>query len=298
MMLVALACVPVLVGLAAARGARRAAVRLAPPAATVLLTGLALTVALATGLLLCLGAVVALAELTGLGHWAPALVRARIPLSPALGIAGGVAAAVLLASACGHAVRVLVRFRRAVAAAGVLDPARAGLVLVDDPDPVAYAVPGRPGRIVVSAALLRSLPPVQRRALLAHEAAHLRCRHHVYVQLGRLAAAANPLLRPVAAAIDLAVERWADEVAACEVGDRAAVGHAVATVALGRSTPGPVLAGSGADVVARVGLLLRPAPRRRLRTALVLVAAVAGCWLAAGVVIDQVHALMELAERL
>jgi Zn-dependent protease with chaperone function len=297
--LAALACVPVLVGLAAARGARRVAVRLAPPAAAVLLTALALTVALATGLILCLGAVVALAELTGLGHWAPAVVRAQVPLSPALGIAGGVLAAALLASACGHAVRVLVRSRRAAAAARALAPVGAGLVLVDDPDPVAYAVPGRPGRIVVSIALLRSLPPVQRRALLAHEAAHLRYRHHVYVQLGRLAAAANPLLRPVAAAVDLAVERWADEVAAGEVGDRRAVGQAVAAVALGQSRPGPVLAGSGIDVVARVGLLLRPPPDRRLRAAvLLLVTAAAGCWLAAAVVIDQVHALMELAELL
>jgi Zn-dependent protease with chaperone function len=291
----ALACVPVLVGAAAAGGARRVAVRMAPAAAVLLLTALALTVAPATGLLLCLGAVVAMAELTGLRHWVPALVRARVPLAPALGIAGGVVAAVLLGSACAHAVRVLVRSRREAAAARALGSARAGLVVVEDPAPVAYAVPGRPGRIVVSAAALRSLPPVQRRALLAHEAAHLRCHHHVYVQLGRLAAAANPLLRPVAAAIDLAVERWADEVAAGEVGDRAAVGHAVATLALGRSR-GAVLGGNGVDVVARVGLLLRPPAASRRRTAVLLLLAVLACWLAVATVITHVHALMELAE--
>jgi Zn-dependent protease with chaperone function len=295
--LAALACVPVLVGLGVAGAARRVAVRLAPPVAVVLLTALALSVALATGLLLCLGAVVALAELTGLWHWVPALVRARVPLSPVLGIAGGVVASGLFASAGAHAVRVGVRARREAVAARLLGPAPAGLVVVDDPVPVAYAVPGRPGRIVVSAAALRALPPVQRAALLAHEAAHLRCRHHVYVQLGRLAAAANPMLRPVAAALELAVERWADEAAAREVGDRSAVGRAVATVALGRSR-GPVLAAGGSDVVARVGLLLRPVARPRLRTAVLLVLAVALCWLAAGAVISHVHGLMELAEPL
>jgi len=45
--------------------------------------------------------------------------------------------------------------------------------------------------------MLRTLSADERRALLAHEAAHLTYRHHVYTQLTDVAAAANPLLRPL-----------------------------------------------------------------------------------------------------
>ena len=92
-----------------------------------------------------------------------------------------------------------------------------GLVVVADPAPDAYALPGLRGRVVVSTAMLRALSPAERRVLLAHEAAHLRHHHHLYVQVAELSAAANPLLRPLAGAVELGVERWADEAAAAEV---------------------------------------------------------------------------------
>jgi Zn-dependent protease with chaperone function len=72
-------------------------------------------------------------------------------------------------------------------------------------------VSGLRGRIVVTTGLLHNLEPAERRAVLAHEAAHLRGHHQIYVQLTELAAAANPLLRPVARAVRYGVERWADE---------------------------------------------------------------------------------------
>ncbi len=57
--------------------------------------------------------------------------------------------------------------------------------------------------------------------LLAHERAHARNSHYLFTSAARLAAAANPLLRPVAAEVGYAIERWADERAAAETGDRA-----------------------------------------------------------------------------
>src|SRR6185437_8548787 len=75
----------------------------------------------------------------------------------------------------------------------------------------AYALPGAPGRIVVSGRLLDALDDRGQAALLAHEQAHLAARHHLFTTVAHLAAAANPLLLPVARAVDYTVERWADE---------------------------------------------------------------------------------------
>ena len=146
-------------------------------------------------------------------------------------------------------------------------------------------MPGVPGRVVVSTAMLRALLPDERAVLLAHESAHLRFGHHAYVALADLAAAANPSLRPVAQAVRDGVERWADEVAASELGDRRLAARALARAGLarartagGRSVVFP-LALSGVDgaVSARVGsLLAEPVrPRRTASAALVLIAIVA-----------------------
>ena len=86
--------------------------------------------------------------------------------------------------------------------------------MLDDPAPRAFAVPGRPGRIAMSTGLLRVLRRDQRRAVLAHERSHLRHRHHLHQTAAVLAAAANPLLYRLPAAVALSVERWADEDAA------------------------------------------------------------------------------------
>jgi beta-lactamase regulating signal transducer with metallopeptidase domain len=146
--------------------------------------------------------------------------------------------------------------------------------------------------------MLARLTPLQRRIMLAHEAAHLRLRHHHYVQLGRLAAAANPLLRPVSSAIDLAVERWADEDAAREAGDRTATAHALLAAASAGPAgpqPGGALHAAQAHLPDRLACLLRrPAPHRLLATVL-LVAAVTA-WAAGCLLTGHVHALLELAE--
>ncbi|MFG1809684.1 M56 family metallopeptidase [Streptomyces sp. NPDC049040] len=298
-----MAAVPFALGALSARLSRRAGARLAPAAATVLLTALALTVALSTGLLLCLAAVIALAEapgLSGLDHWSPSALRAGVPVPPAVAAAGGLAAALLLASAGLHLVRVVREARRASAVAAALPELGGALSVIEDDAAIAYTIPGRHRRIVVSTGMLKLLPAAQRRALLAHEGSHLRHRHHRYVQLGRLAAAANPFVRPVSRAIDLAVERWADESAAAEVGDRRTVARALAAAALASAAPRPAplggsLGGARGDIGRRVDSLLRPPARHRLAWAVVAVGIVV-CWTSTFAAIEHIHALMELAE--
>jgi hypothetical protein len=299
--MLAVAVVPVLVGILGALVSRRVAVSLAPPLAASLLTGLALSVSLACGVILALAGLVALAEVPPtslLGGWSPDTLRDHIPMPPLVGAVAAAVALVLIACAVAYAIRVAVQTRRTGAAALRLRTTVDGLVIVHDREPVAYALPGRRQRIVVSTGMLKLLPAAQRRALLAHEAAHLRYHHQTYVQLGRLAASANPLMWPVSRAIDLAVERWADEVAAREVGDRATVAHALAAAALApRPAPRGALSGAQSNVTDRVQVLLTPQPPRRLLIAALTATGAVGCWIAALLLTDRVSALLELAQR-
>jgi hypothetical protein len=113
-----------------------------------------------------------------------------------------------------------------------------GIVVVPGPAIEAYALPGWPGRIVVSGRLLDCLDERRQTALIAHEQAHLASRHHLFATAARLAAAANPLLIPVARSVDYTVERWADEHAAAVTSDRRLVAETIGQVAL-LAGPGP-----------------------------------------------------------
>jgi hypothetical protein len=149
-----------------------------------------------------------------------------------------------------------------------------GTVVIDDPEPAAYAVPGgplRPGRVVVSSGMLRALTPAGRRALLAHEAAHLRHRHHLYRMAATAVASLNPLLRRLPDAVEYATERWADEEAAADVGSRRAVARALASAALAARPPAGEAPGFVRhDVPRRVRALLDEPPRRRTWPAVAL----------------------------
>ena len=207
-------------------------------------------------------------------------------------------AAALLLTAAAVAVAVVIRARaRALAesyrrAASMAPGGR--VVVVPGRSIEAYALPGSPGRIVVSGRLLDALDDRGRAALLAHEHAHLAGRHHLFTTVAHLAAAANPLLLPVARAVDYTVERWADERAAAITGDRRLVASTIGQVALLATAPPPararrrslspvpVAAGPRADrrrgaarirpvslawagpVPRRVAALLAPPPRRQL----------------------------------
>ncbi|MER6983653.1 M48 family metalloprotease, partial [Streptomyces carpinensis] len=129
------------------------------------------------------------------------------------------------------ALREFRAFRSARTEAG-RRPAAGDLCVVDSPHPDAYALPGRPHRIVVTTAMLRSLDAAEREALFAHERAHNRGGHHYFLAVAELAAHCHPALRPVRGTIRLAVERAADEAAAAAVGDRRLTARAIARAAL------------------------------------------------------------------
>jgi hypothetical protein len=193
--------------------------------------------------------------------------------------------ALLLASGVRRAAWVVRDLVVAATACRRLRPQAGSLVVIRDDLPDAYALPGLPGagfggRVVVSTGMLRALPARERSALLAHEAAHLRHHHHLYGQLAGLGAAANPLLRPMATAVNEAIERWADEEAAADIGDRTVTAHALARASLARhharqkqgatptARPLAALAAGDSAVVTRTRALLAPPPRpRRVLTA-------------------------------
>jgi hypothetical protein len=141
------------------------------------------------------------------------------------------------------------------------------LVIVDDDKPHAYAVSGRRPRIVISRGMLRGMDGAERRAVLAHEIAHLHLKHDVHLRILRLAAAANPLLRQFVPAGHLAVERWADEEAAASLGERTLVARTLLRAALAGAGGAPRPAGAmphvAGDIELRVTALLRDPPRPR-----------------------------------
>ena len=259
-----------------------------PPATAVrLLTTAALVTALATGFVLAVAAFDAAAQLrpvAALGRWSALAVRTGGGMSAVIGVLAGLTVSVLFGAGLRRMARCGWDLALAAQTCRRLGPGVAGLVVVDDQHADAYAVPGIRGRVVVSTAMLRALPAPERRVLLAHENAHLAHRHHLYVQLADLAAAANPLLRALATAVSIGVERWADEIAATEVGDRHLAARALARAGLARTAAAPrqapttaiALGAVNRGVGDRVRALLAGPPRRRrglagALTALVLV---------------------------
>ncbi|MDQ6797773.1 MAG: M48 family metalloprotease [Actinomycetota bacterium] len=138
------------------------------------------------------------------------------------------------------------------------------LLIVDSPTPIAFALPGRPARIVASPAMLRALDADDRRVLFAHERAHLRLHHHLYQAAVYVGAAISPVLIPLRVKVRFSMERWADEEAAAELGGRQPVARALARAGLAATThPAPSLAFGATGVPARVEALLGIPPTSR-----------------------------------
>ncbi|MGC0373285.1 M56 family metallopeptidase [Streptomyces sp. SAI-229] len=248
--------------------ARLAEQHLHPRTATRLLTGVAAVMAACSTLCLGLVMVVGTAQLPGNplpDGWSDPEVRAAVPFDE---VAGKVAIPALCAVlvACGRTLwrhgRVRRRAHRALAGLRETE-----VVVLPDGVPYAYALPGgRRDRVVVTTAMLDCLEPDGRRALFAHERAHLTARHHRFLLAVQLAARANPFLRPLRTAVAYTAERWADEDAARAVGSRRTVARAIGKAALvSRGTPVATLAGLAAagPVPRRVAALLGPAPAVR-----------------------------------
>lgn len=142
-----------------------------------------------------------------------------------------------------------------------------GAVVVEDAAAVVYCLPGRGGRIVFTSSAVRRLTRRQRAAVLAHEQAHLRGRHHLFIFSASLLARAFPRVRLFTLALDHTrrlVEMRADDLASRGHGRRPV---AEALLALsGMTAPAPVLAATAITTASRIERLLsqpsRDASRR------------------------------------
>ncbi len=258
---------------------RRLAGALPPAHAVPLVSAISVVTALTTGFVTAVAAFTFVAQnprLAGLGDWSAHTLRQIDPMSPVLGTIAATAVIGCTAAAAFVVVRYVGAMVSVLRTCRRLGPDAHGLVVVDDVRPDAFALPGTTGRVVISTAMLRALPSAERRALLAHEQSHLRHRHHFYLVVTEVSAAANPLLRPAVDAVRLGIERWADEDAAEETGDRWLVALALARASRA-ATGAPsgdryALRMNGATFGARARALLEPPPRPRR----VLAAALAG----------------------
>jgi Zn-dependent protease with chaperone function len=246
---------PPLLSLIAPLGARPLSERCEPRLATWLLTAMALVLGAASTVslgLLAVTGLIRIPQLAGLGHWSAHTAQHDDPaqLSVAL-IAGLLLGGALLTAAC------MIGRRARTLATAVLDaacmPTRDGLVIVDDEAADAYALPGLPGRIVVSTGMLHTLDETEHDILLAHERAHLSAHHYAFVALAQFGAAANPLLRPFATAVTYTIERWADENAAATTGDRRRVARTIGKAALA-SHRAPALARAAGATLGILGM--------------------------------------------
>ncbi|MGJ5756151.1 peptidase M48-like protein [Streptomyces puniciscabiei] len=268
--------------------------RVAPAlAARVLTSAAVLTAAATTWSLLLLAAAL-------LGDAPPVIREAREdghpvtdPVPGAIGLAACLAL-VAIAVRITRAVRAERRTRRALHRLCAGHPADTELVVAASEVPQAFAIPGRPGRILVTSGLLRALEPAERRVLLAHERAHLAHRHGPLVAAATLAAAADPLLGPVRKAVGFLVERWADEQAATTVGDRRTTARALARAALtaGPSRTACALHFTDRAVTRRIAALqTSPPPRLWPAAAAVLLLAALAALLAADATGDLLRQL-------
>ena len=249
-----------------------------------LLTLASLLTALSTGFVLAVAAFLVLARVPAvalLGHWSATALAAMEPVPAAAGLAAGVTVLTLLASAA----------RRGAAAGRDLAVAAATCRRLG----AGRGRAGRRGRHGAGrlrrARTRRACGRVHRDAAGPAGAtsgaccwptrrAHLRHHHHLYVQLAELGAAANPLLRPLAAAVRVGVERWADEVAAAEVVTGrwspgrwpAPASLAPAPAQVARRHTHVALGAVDSAVAERTRALLAPPPSRRRALAAAVVA--------------------------
>jgi len=154
-----------------------------------------------------------------------------------------------------------------VAAAGRPCP-EPGVIVLDEDAPAAYCMPCGRYRVVVSAGALAVLGTEQLQAVLAHERAHLRCRHHLMLAVAAALARAFPgvpLLAQAGPQLGVLAEMAADDAAA----RRHDPDHlAAALVILARAgTHPPALAVGGPAAIARIQRLLAPPQQRQARRA-------------------------------
>ena len=280
--------------------APRLARRLPPAVATWVLSGGALLAAAASSVSLGLLAFIFIAPMPVLvaeGHWSDHVLRMRAGQGPVVGALAATAVVVFAFRFLRVALRRASAVRDAFRLASALADTDQELVVLESAGRHGLAVPGRPGRIVVTTALLRTLDAAERRALLAHERAHLAHRHYLHQTAAVLAVAVNPFLGGLPRALELSCERWADEDAA-HVCRRSTVAHALTRAATGTrpATSAVVLTAAGADISARLGALRAPAPRLGFWRVSVLAGLLTATTVAVAIAMHDTEHLFELAQ--
>ncbi|MUL82211.1 MULTISPECIES: M56 family metallopeptidase [unclassified Mycolicibacterium] len=136
-----------------------------------------------------------------------------------------------------------------------------GVVAITAEQPTAYCVSGGgQSAIVVTTAVLELLNPPALAAVLAHERAHLRGRHHhIIATLSTLAAALPrlPLMRAAARSVPALLEMCADDAATRKHGREPLLASLV-TLSTRHRLPDGVLAAAGTAVADRVARLMQP----------------------------------------
>jgi Zn-dependent protease with chaperone function len=203
-------------------------------------------------------------EVAEQGHWSTTVLRHADPVRWPVATASLAALAIIL----WRFGRVVIGRARAMTAAyrtSRLLVSAGDLVVLPDLTADAYAVPGHPGRVVVTHGMLALLTPPERDALLSHERSHLRHGHHWHRAAVDVATALNPLLRPLAAAQQWTVERWADEdatVSSDRIVAASALARAAAATRSAARRPTVALAAADTSVERRIAALLDGPPRR------------------------------------
>jgi len=246
------------------------------------LTGSAVASVLAGGLALMVPTVRVSADLSRLLASCVMALRAQYahPGGAAMTGAGAVLALAVLARvswctfrALAGAARARRRHRLQISLVGRPDP-RLGVVVVRHHEAAAYCLPGRGSRIVVTTAAMDALDESQLRAVLAHERAHLRGRHHLLVTCAAALCAAFPRVpafRIASEQVARLAELSADD-AATAAAHRLAVAGAL--LSLGAGVPAAALGAAGTASADRVRRLIDgPAAISRSRAASVAVTA-------------------------
>jgi bla regulator protein blaR1 len=146
-------------------------------------------------------------------------------------------------------------------------------VVLHEPRPAAYCLPGRRRTVVVTSGAVDLLSRSQLSAVLGHEQAHLRARHHRLLVAAALAARSLPdlpFLRDLPRQVRRLLEMHADDLAATVHDPEVLATALVAMATAGSGTaaaPRAALGAADSDTAVRVRRLLLPprslTPRRR-----------------------------------
>jgi len=143
------------------------------------------------------------------------------------------------------------------------------VVVLESPLARALSVPGsadRPGQVLLTTGLVDALPPEELDLVFAHEEAHLALGHHRYLALAAMIEGSMwgwPPAKASTRALRLALERWADEIAAGDsVEFRSRLASALVAVAVDAHRP--VLAAFSAleGLVERLAAMREPSGTR------------------------------------